>query len=324
MSPLVSIIVPVFNVEKYLNRCIFSIVNQSYEHIEIIIIDDGSNDSSSSICDEWSKKDGRIKVIHQENQGLSSARNTGISCISGKYFIAVDSDDYLYLNAIEYLVKAIEETSSDVAMFKFHYSFNKKHPLKFPKSKTPLKYYSKEDWDISSQIFKKRDYQTFFWNKMWRVEVFKNKRFDEKLRCYEDIDILPSLLSECKKGVFLKNHLLKYFLHNDSLCHKSCKLKEKLDLLIKVCNKCEDFYLNSTPELSNEVRHWWALEYIYISNDRVPFHLRKEKRKIFFEEGLLNNYKKHSKGFLFSHYTLIHKYLYIRLNVKIFLYELTR
>lgn len=324
MSQLVSIIVPVFNVEKYLNRCIFSIVNQSYKHIEIIIVDDGSTDSSSTICDEWTLKDSRIKVIHQKNKGISAARNTGIREVSGKYFITIDSDDYLYLNAIEYLLKAIEETSSDVAMFKFHYSFNKNLPIIFPKSLTPLKYYTKENWAISSQVFKKRDYQTFFWNKMWRVDGLKNKTFDENLHCYEDIDLLPSILSECKKGVFLKNHLLKYFFHKDSLCHKTCKLKEKLDLLVTVCNKCEEFYLNSAPELSNEIRYWWALEYIYISNDRVPSHYKKEKREMFFEEKLLNNYKKHSKGFLFSHYSLIHKYLYIRLNIKIFMYELTR
>ena len=101
MRPLVSIIVPVYNVEKYLDRCLTSIVNQTYNNLEIIIIDDGSTDSSSTKCDEWANKDSRVKVIHQENQGIACTRNTGIKNISGKYFIAIDSDDHIYLNAIE-------------------------------------------------------------------------------------------------------------------------------------------------------------------------------------------------------------------------------
>ena len=105
-NPLVSIIVPVYKVEKYLNNCLQSLVNQVYKNIEILLIDDGSPDNSGAICDEWEKKDNRIKVIHKKNEGVSAARNLGIQEARGKYFVCVDSDDYVKPNYVENLIRA--------------------------------------------------------------------------------------------------------------------------------------------------------------------------------------------------------------------------
>ena len=95
MNSLISIIVPVYNVEKYLNECIDSIIAQTYSNIEIILVNDGSTDASGKICDEYAEKDGRIKVIHQVNAGLSAARNAGMAVATGEYLYFVDSDDYV-------------------------------------------------------------------------------------------------------------------------------------------------------------------------------------------------------------------------------------
>ncbi|HFI0794571.1 TPA: glycosyltransferase family 2 protein [Streptococcus suis] len=100
---LVSVIVPVYNVEKYLVQCIDSIINQTYQNLEIILVNDGSTDNSGKICDEYAKKDSRIKVIHKENGGLSDARNKGLDFMTGEYVTLVDSDDYLEHNCIENL-----------------------------------------------------------------------------------------------------------------------------------------------------------------------------------------------------------------------------
>ena len=108
---LLSIIVPVYNVEKYLNRCIESIVNQTYKTIEIILIDDGSSDNSSYLCDEWAKKDSRIKVVHKQNGGVSSARNQGIKVATGEYVQFVDSDDYL---DVDFCKNIMSEYSDDI------------------------------------------------------------------------------------------------------------------------------------------------------------------------------------------------------------------
>ena len=107
MKDLISIIVPVYNVEKYLNRCIDSILLQTYNNIEILLIDDGSLDKSSQICDEYMKKDKRIKVIHKKNGGLSDARNAGIDIARGKYITFIDSDDSVEKDLVEYLYKLV-------------------------------------------------------------------------------------------------------------------------------------------------------------------------------------------------------------------------
>ena len=109
MNDLISIVVPVYNVENYLDKCIETIVKQTYKNIEIILVDDGSKDNSGSKCDEWKNKDKRIKVIHKVNGGLSSARNAGIEVAAGKYINFIDSDDYIDLRMIEILYNTIDK-----------------------------------------------------------------------------------------------------------------------------------------------------------------------------------------------------------------------
>lgn len=114
-SPLISVIIPVYKVESYLDRCLKSIVDQSYSNLEIILVNDGSPDHCPAMCDEWAKKDSRIKVIHKENGGLSDARNAGLKAATGGYFAFVDSDDWLAPDMIKNLLNAIQEDKSDIA-----------------------------------------------------------------------------------------------------------------------------------------------------------------------------------------------------------------
>ena len=116
---LVTIVLPIYNVEKYINRCIESVVSQTYSYLEIILVDDGSPDKCPQICDEWAEKDDRIKVIHKENQGLGMARNTGIENATGEYICFFDSDDYIAKDAIEKLYEALQENSADAIVFGF-------------------------------------------------------------------------------------------------------------------------------------------------------------------------------------------------------------
>ena len=126
---LISVIVPIYNVEGYLRRCIESILNQTYTNLEILLIDDGSTDDCASICDEYAKIDKRIKVFHQENSGLSGARNTGIKNFSGDYVTFIDSDDYVHPLFVEYLYRALNEGDYKIAMSLFKYCVNEcPHP----------------------------------------------------------------------------------------------------------------------------------------------------------------------------------------------------
>ena len=117
MNQLVSIVVPVYNVERFLNRCITSITNQTYTNLEIILVDDGSPDNCPAICDAWAEKDTRIKVVHKANAGLGEARNTGMHIASGNFVFFIDSDDYLDLSTVERCVCAVEEAGADSVIF---------------------------------------------------------------------------------------------------------------------------------------------------------------------------------------------------------------
>lgn len=117
---LVSIVLPIYNVEKYLNRCMDSVVNQTYKNLEIIMVDDGSTDACSQMCDEWLIKDARVKVVHKENQGLGMARNTGIENATGEYVCFFDSDDYIANDTIERLYDMATRESADIVTFGFH------------------------------------------------------------------------------------------------------------------------------------------------------------------------------------------------------------
>ena len=117
----VSVIIPVYNVENYVKKCIDSVINQTYTNIEIILVDDGSTDSCGSICKEYSLRDNRILVIHKKNGGLSEARNVGLSYAKGNYILFVDGDDYIEKNMIEKLYNTILSNDSDMALCNFFY-----------------------------------------------------------------------------------------------------------------------------------------------------------------------------------------------------------
>ena len=120
MFPKISVVVPIYKVEKYLDRCIYSIINQTYTNLEIILVDDGSPDNCPKICDEYASKDNRIKVIHKQNGGLSSARNAGIKVATGDYIGFVDSDDFIELDMYEQMYKVAYENDVDLVMSDYY------------------------------------------------------------------------------------------------------------------------------------------------------------------------------------------------------------
>lgn len=117
MRSLVTVVIPIYNVEKYLNRCVESVVGQTYKNLEILLIDDGSPDRCPQMCDEWAQKDSRIRVIHKKNAGLGMARNTGIENAMGQYICFFDSDDYVALNTVERAVQEAERTGAELVLW---------------------------------------------------------------------------------------------------------------------------------------------------------------------------------------------------------------
>lgn len=317
----VSIIIPVYGVEKYLDRCLESVVNQTYKNLEIVLVDDGSKDNSGKMCDDWATKDSRIRVIHQTNKGLPSARNTGLRNITGTYFLAIDSDDYIDLNAISYLVNAIETTNSDVAIYKYIISFNEKMPRKIPKQSKKLKYFIKEGIEVHKEIFQKMTYQTFFWNKFFRTETVKGVFLDDKSKFYEDIESIPNFLIKCNRAVFLKNSLLTYMVRTNSLSHDSNKMYFRLESLLSICSLNEKRYLEWFPELGKELHHFWTLQYVLFCNDIFTKMNKKEKNTILYDERFVKEFKVKSKDFYSSPYRFYFKILFFIVDKKINRYK---
>ena len=123
-TPLISVIIPVYNVEKYLRRCLDSVIAQTYQNLEIICVDDGSIDDSGKICDQYAVRDARIKVIHQENQGLSAARNRGLDAAEGEYIAFVDSDDYILEDMYKKMLDKLLDYSVDLCVCQWQYEFS--------------------------------------------------------------------------------------------------------------------------------------------------------------------------------------------------------
>lgn len=226
MDPLISVIVPVYNVEQYLEVCIKSIVTQTYKRIEILIIDDGSTDSSGVMCDEWSKKDDRIKVIHTENKGLSAARNYGLNIANGDYIIFVDSDDYVEKNFFSNLFRVLLEHQADIAIA----------PMCHVKEETNLciDFHEKEiiqEYDSRAAIIESFYQKKFSCNapsKIFKKDLFLSIRFPEG-RVTEDLAIAYKLFESSSKIVATNKWGYFYRQRNKSILHSFNK--KRLDAL---------------------------------------------------------------------------------------------
>lgn len=174
MAEKVSIIVPVFNAEKYLEECINSLVNQTYKNLEIIIVDDGSTDGSAAICDMWGNKDSRINVLHKRNEGLSSARNAGLEAVTGDYVAFVDSDDWIALDMYEFLLMNLYENDASISICSDYKVYGSK--IRRPEKKEHI--FLKMN---SSEAFKKINEIGYFgvgvWDKICKIELFDDLRF---------------------------------------------------------------------------------------------------------------------------------------------------
>ena len=181
---LVTIIVPVYNVEKYMDKCVESIVNQTYKNLEIILVDDGSNDGSSEKCDEWEKKDKRIQVIHKQNGGLSDARNVGIKQSHGKYLSFVDSDDFIDNDMIEYLVDILEKNKAEISICGYT-KFYENDMIEKDNRKDNVKLYTSKD--ALKLLLEDKKIQNYAWNKLYLKELFSEDCLYPYGRKMEDI-----------------------------------------------------------------------------------------------------------------------------------------
>lgn len=227
-SPIVSVIVPIYEVEQYLQQCIDSICNQTYEKLEIILVDDGSPDNCGVICDSYSKSDSRILVVHKENGGLSSARNAGLDVATGAYVAFVDADDTIHHQFIEILMRLCEDYECDIAQCDF--LTVSEQSIKLPlNSQWPLLFYTGKQ-AIHELCTGKEDVKyTIAWNKIYRRDLFRGIRYPWG-RIHEDEFTTYQILWKVRKMVITNQYLYYYLQRQRSIMGKKYSIK-RLDVL---------------------------------------------------------------------------------------------
>jgi glycosyltransferase involved in cell wall biosynthesis len=275
--PLISIIIPVYQVEKYLDKCIASVVNQTYTNLEIILVDDGSPDNCPAICDAWKERDPRIKVIHQENGGLSVARNNGIDVCRGLFVQFVDSDDYIEPNTVECLLQACFETNAEVSCCGYVKEYANRiiyHPITDGR-----KCYEGEE--ILVAAMKGTVFEHLAWNKLWRRELFDNDCRFPPGKCFEDSATTWKVLRKCSRVICVPDVLYHYIVRKYSIsntksmkhfldCWDACKerfdeMSVKSEMLRQICME----------ECFNIIGYIWRWLYLVDKKDRDEVRLQK-------------------------------------------------
>ena len=212
---LISVIVPVYNVEKYLKRCVESILNQTYSELEVLLIDDGSTDQSGRICEEYSY-DPRVRIVHKPNGGLSDARNTGIDLAEGRYLCFVDSDDYIDRRFVETLHAMIVEKGTRIAAANY-ICIDENGPINKAKAKVGgVEVLSGKE--AIYYLYNHEKYANYMWNKMFDSVLFKEIRFPYG-RKMEDLGIAYLLLRESNGIAYIHLPLYYYWQRADSIMH---------------------------------------------------------------------------------------------------------
>lgn len=225
---LISIIVPVYNVSKYLEKCIESLVNQTYKNLEIILVDDGSTDNSLAICHKYSGIDSRIKVLHKENGGLSSARNAALDILEGEYLMFVDSDDWIDVEMIHKLYSELKNRNADIAICNFERTSNENNKIDNRSNEAILEMTSIEALrnlysdNIEVQMITS-------WCKLYKSNLFKQIRFPEG-KIHEDEFTTYRLYSKSEKIIYLDEKLYYYRITPGSIMNSKFNLK-RLDIL---------------------------------------------------------------------------------------------
>ena len=235
MKPLISIIVPVYNVETYLAKCVDSILAQTYTNLEIFLVNDGSSDCCGKLCDEYAKEDKRIKVIHKKNGGLSDARNVAIDVTTGEFITFIDSDDYVTDDYIMTLYSLIEKYECKVSIALYN-TF-----VEGSKPKVVNRVY-REDCQTNikaiEEMFYQEKYDTASWAKLYHSSLFATGIRYPKGIVYEDLATTYLLIFQSDKVAFCNRRIYNYLLRRDSIERSSFSSK-KMDSALKVCELME-------------------------------------------------------------------------------------
>lgn len=257
---LVSVIVPVFNVQQFLEKCLNSIIKQTYSKIEIILVDDGSTDNSLSICKKYSEMDHRIKVFHQENKGVCIARNKGIEVATGEYIMFVDSDDTISKNMIEQMMNLIEKNKTSLVMSGLNFVYSNHTDSSGNSEKIRII----NQKDLIKAFFEDSKMKLVLYgpyNKLYSSNIIKKIQFEENIRIGEDLLFVFQYLLLIEEAIFLDLPLYDYYKRETSVTGESFNQK-KGDYVI-AANKIMKLCQNNFNEFNFISEYWY---YIIVLN----------------------------------------------------------
>lgn len=300
---LISVIIPVYNVEEYLPECLDSVLNQSYKNLEIVLVDDGSKDSSGTICDTYEKKDSRIKVIHKKNGGLSDARNRGMQKIKGDYLTFIDSDDWVDKDYVKDLYTSLIQSKADMVVLPLIAVRDKAEgERKKIKNKKNVIYKNSE----SIKAFLYQEFPPCAQAKLYKTDLWKGIEFPVNT-LYEDVETIYQILKKCSRICFLIDKSYFYRQRPNSIITSEFNLK-KLDYIknIKMINVDVD---NKYPELKKAgiSRLVWAEAHILVHiNQKIYPEVNKDIWQDFIKHRATclfdKNVKLKNKGMIFVSY----------------------
>ncbi|MFG6149944.1 glycosyltransferase family 2 protein [Halobacillus sp. B23F22_1] len=301
MNPAISIIVPVYNVEPYLRRCLDSILEQTFTDIEVIVVNDGSTDGSGEICDEFAEKDKRIRVIHKKNGGLSSARNAGLDIVKGEYIGFVDSDDYIDINMYKKLYELCIYTRSEISICTFG-EVNEKN-VSVPKKEKDL-ILEMDNNEGLRQLFKGEIYRFSVCNKLFNRKCMSNIKFPVGL-LHEDLATSYQMFAKASKVVFTNFTGYMYFKRENSILNKEYH-EGRLGSFVgweEILEFIRKKYPNLLDECYSTFVYWSVDNSVYILNQvqntelRIRYlltiqkHIRNHYKKILQSKHLNSKYK---------------------------------
>lgn len=266
-TPLISVIVPVYNVEKYLSRCLESLVNQSYDNIEIIVVDDGSTDNSPQIIKKFLNKNDNMRVITQVNQGVSVARNTGLKNAKGKYIMFTDGDDYVDKDFCLAAYTSLMANHSEIVIFNIHVVNNEKSYL--------INLGLREGQVSKEQALSTTINASFPFNKIYRASLFKNISYPVN-KLYEDIFITYKIINKAKSVSYVDKALYYYVQRNNSTVHHHTS--ESLTDYFESSQQLFDFFKQNYPALSRKMVTTilkGSFYFLAYANNNSPQHLLK-------------------------------------------------
>ncbi len=263
-EPLVSVIIPIFNVEKYLRRCVNSIIKQTYKTLEIILVNDGSTDNSGKICESYKSSDSRVHVIHKENGGLADARNQGMDIARGDYILFVDSDDWIKKDCIQVLVFYAIRKNADVVISKYKNVSSKDVVAQDKKHRTSVLALS-QITALSCLLYQKK-FTTSACGKLYKASVMKKERFPIG-KLFEDVVTIFNVIESSERIILIDDVLYYYFERNDSITKSSFDIR-KMDY-VDACTALYEYVCIHYPQLEKAAlsRLVWAEIYVIVHMD---------------------------------------------------------